>query len=433
LTENSKNTFPDKGWLKLDNAAKLFPAIISDDLTSVFRITAALKDPIRYSSLREAVAITSKRFPYFNVTLGAGIFWHFLELNNFPPAILPDKGTPCTAFDIRNKNLPLYRIILKGKKISVEFSHIITDGGGAMEYLKSLVFTYLTLTGKPVTTSENIILPGSPIAEEEYEDAYNKFFQKLPQPVKLAKAWHLPFSLETKPKLKIISAEVNTCEILDIVHRYKVSITEYFVAVYIYSIQEIFIEREKENKNIKRKVIRIEVPVNMRNKLPSRTMRNFSLFVLPEIDLRLGTYSFEEVLKSVHHQLQISSDIKQILRFLSSNVGYERLYVVRALPLFIKKIAISAVYRSLASRRWSGILTNLGVIKLPADMENLIDSLEIIPPPPNRQVKVSCALISYRDRLRIIFSNISGSNELEKKFIRHLSNAGVHVRIMNNN
>ena len=43
--------------------------------------------------------------------------------------------------------------------------------------------------------------------------------------------------------------------------------------------------------------MRIEVPVNMRNKLPSRTMRNFSLFVLPEIDVRLGTYTFEEILK----------------------------------------------------------------------------------------------------------------------------------------
>jgi NRPS condensation-like uncharacterized protein len=428
-----KNTFPDKGWLKLDNAAKLFPAIVSDDLTSVFRITAEIKEPVKYSALLEAVSVTSKRFPYFNVTLGSGIFWHFLELNNSLPEILPDSGVKCAAFDINRKNSPLYRIIVKGKKISVEFSHIICDGGGALEYLKSLVYTYLVLSGKKITTTENIILPGSPINEEEFEDAYHKFFKKLPQPVKLAKAWHLPFTLGQKHHMNVISAEVNIAEVLGIVHSYKVSITEYFVAVYLHSIQNIFLEREKENKHLKRKVLRIEVPVNMRNKLPSRTMRNFSLFVLPEVDMRLGTYSFEEILKSVHHQLQISSEVRQILRFLSSNVGYEKLYVIRALPLFIKKIAIAAVYRSLASRRWSGILTNLGVIKLPAEMESLVESMEIIPPPPNRQVKVSCALISYRDKLRIIFVNISGSNELEMNFIRHLSNAGLHIKVLNNN
>jgi hypothetical protein len=71
-------SFQERGWLKLDNAAKLFPAIISEDLTHVFRITASLKEPVRFSALKEAVAITSCRFPYFSVSLRSGIFWYFL-------------------------------------------------------------------------------------------------------------------------------------------------------------------------------------------------------------------------------------------------------------------------------------------------------------------------------------------------------------------
>jgi len=47
------------GWLKLDNAAKLFPAIMSGELTSVFRITASLKEPVKFSAIKEAVEITS--------------------------------------------------------------------------------------------------------------------------------------------------------------------------------------------------------------------------------------------------------------------------------------------------------------------------------------------------------------------------------------
>jgi hypothetical protein len=60
------------GWLKLENAAKLFPAIMSGELTSVFRITAFLKKPIKFSAVKEAVEITSRRFPYFSVSLGSG-------------------------------------------------------------------------------------------------------------------------------------------------------------------------------------------------------------------------------------------------------------------------------------------------------------------------------------------------------------------------
>ena len=406
---------------------------MSEDLTSVFRITASLREPVRYSAIKEAVELTSARFPYFSVSLASGIFWHFLELNNQLPRIQTDEEIPCTAFAVNRKNEPLYRIIVKGKWISVEFSHIITDGGGALEYMKSLLYTYLTLTGKNITSPGNIMLPETPVSEEEYEDAYNKYFQKLPPPSKLAKAWHLPFRLNKDPKLKVLRVELRIGEILETARKHNVSLTEYFVSVYHFALQNILVSEEDSSKKAKRKVLRIEVPVNMRRKIPSRTMRNFSLFVLPEIDLRLGNYTFEEILESVHHQLQLSSDIKQISRFLSSNVSSEKLFIIRILPLFVKNMAISAVYRSLASKRWSGIVTNLGVVTLPGGMEDMVDSLDLIPPPPNPKVKVSCALISYKDKLTICFCNITESNELERLILRHLTDAGIHVKILKNN
>jgi NRPS condensation-like uncharacterized protein len=162
-------------------------------------------------------------------------------------------------------------------------------------------------------------------------------------------------------------------------------------------------------------------------------MRNFSLFVLPEIDVRLGTYTFEEIIRSVHHQLQISTDIKQISRFLSSNVSYEKLMIVRIMPLFIKKMATAFIYRKLAAKRWTGMVTNLGSVTLPGEMEDMINSFELIPTPPNRKVKSGCALLSYKNKLRICFCNITQSRELEQHIFRYLSGAGIHVKILNNN
>ncbi len=421
-----------KGWFSLDNAAKLFPAIISEDLTSVFRITAFMKEPVRYSALREAVELTTERFPYFSVSLGSGIFWHFLEFNHLPPRILVDENIPCAAFALKRKNEPLYRILVKKNRISVEFIHILTDGGGALEYLKSLLLTYLKICGKPVTADNSIIQPETPLSEEEFEDAYNKFFRKLPPPLKLVKAWHLPFKLNPRPRLNVLHVEVNVQDLLEVSRKLKVSVTEYYVSVYHYALQEIYAAGHQQTRKKNRKVLRIEVPVNMRSKFPSRTMRNFSLFVLPEIDLRLGSYTFEEILRSVHHQLQFSSDIKQISRFLSSNVSYEKQLIIRILPLFLKKMAVVAIYRGLASKRFSGMVTNMGQVTLPGDMGEWIESFELIPPPPNPKVKAGSGIISFKDKLRICFSNVSESWDLERRILKHLTDAGIRVKILNN-
>ncbi len=424
-------TFQEKGWLKLDNAAKLFPAIISEDLTSVFRITASLKEPVKYSAVREAVAITSKRFPYFSVSLGSGIFWHYLESIDQLPRIQVEEEIPCQAFAVKRRNEPLYRVIIKSNRISVEFIHILTDGGGGLEYLKSLLYTYFSLTGNNISSPGGIIVPGTPVSGEEFEDGYVRFFKKLPPPVKMVRAWHLPFKLIKRPGLRVIHAEVKVDEIIKASRKYKVSVTEYFVSVYLLSLQEIFIAWKGKSRKKIRKVLRIQVPVNMRKKLPSKTMRNFTLFVVPEIDVRLGTFTFEEILKSVHHQLQISTDIKQISRFMSSNVSSEKMLLIRLIPLFIKKLIISSVYRSLASKRWTGMVTNLGQVSLPEGMEDKVDSFELIPTPPNDKVKVVCALASYKDRLRICFSNITQSSEVERLILRHLSDSGIHVKVLN--
>jgi NRPS condensation-like uncharacterized protein len=428
------NAVKEIGWLKLDNAAKLFPAIMSGELTSVFRITVFLKKPIKFTAIKEAVEITSRRFPYFSVSLGSGLFWYYLEYNHQLPRILTEEKIPCTAFAAKRRNEPLYRILVKENRISVEFIHILTDGGGAFEYLKSLLYTYFRLNGNNIPSNEEIILPESPISEEEIEDGYNRFFRrKIPPPGKLTKAWHLPFSLDGKPRLKIIRSQITLDKLLEVARSHNVSVTEYMVSVYLFTLQMIYLEEKEKVKKQKRGVLRIEVPVNLRKKFPSKTMRNFSLFVLPEIDLRLGVYSFDEILKIVTYQLQTGADVKQITRFLSQNVGHEKSPFVRLLPLFIKSMAISAVYKRLGSNQCSGILTNLGRVMLPEEMEDLIDAFEVVPTPPNTHVKISCAMVTFRNQLRLDFGNISRSTNFEMHFLKYLTESGIPVKILSNN
>jgi len=78
------------------------------------------------------------------------------------------------------------------------------------------------------------------------------------------------------------------------------------------------------------------------------------------------------------------------------------------------------------------VATNLGKVTLPGEMEEMVESFEIIPPPSNPKVKVSAALVTYKDKLRISFSNITQSNEIERLILRHFTDAGIHVKVLKN-
>jgi NRPS condensation-like uncharacterized protein len=73
----------------------------------------------------------------------------------------------------------------------------------------------------------------------------------------------------------------------------------------------------------------------------------------------------------------------------------------------------------------------LGLVTLPDEMNDMIDSFELISPPPNPKVKIACALVSYKNKLRISFSNITKSQELERYFFSQLVADGVQVKILN--
>jgi hypothetical protein len=63
-------------------------------------------------------------------------------------------------------------------------------------------------------------------------------------------------------------------------------------------------------------------------------------------------------------------------------------------------------------------------------MEELIESFELLPTPPNTHVKVTCAMVSFKNHVRLNFGNVSRSNKFEMHFIRHLTEAGIPVKVL---
>jgi NRPS condensation-like uncharacterized protein len=207
------------------------------------------------------------------------------------------------------------------------------------------------------------------------------------------------------------------------------SLTEYLVAVYLNSLQNIYDSLPNFKKRSAKKILRIEVPVNLRKMFPSRTMRNFSLYVIPGIDLRLGHYSFDEIVNTVYHQMQLETDKKLISKMISRNVSGEKNPFLRSVPLFFKSFILSKLY-ALGTGQYSGVITNLGKITLGTAVNNLVDKFIFIPPPPNRILKVNCGVVGYNNTLVLSFGNLTTSKELERQFLTFLTSEGVTVKIV---
>jgi hypothetical protein len=414
-------------WLRLDNAAKIYPAIKDRELTSVFRVEVELKNRVKAKQFLEAVHAVEERFPYYKVKLKSGFFWYYLEPGNLPISIEPDHEMPCRSFE---KHELMFRILAKENNISVEFSHILTDGTGAFEFFKTFLLIYFEKCGLPLPADLPFINPEEMPAKEEYEDAYNRYFKKIDlPPPKIPKAFHVPFRLKRSPRFDVLTAIVPIKDIKKKAKEYEVSLTEYLIAVYLYSLQNIYNQLSTFRKRTSKKIIRIEVPINLRTMFPSHTMRNFSLYVIPGIDLRLGNYTFEEIIKTVYHQMQLETDKKLISKMISRNVSGEKNPFLRRVPLFIKSFILSKLY-ALGTEQYSGVVTNLGKINLSPELNNLVNKFIFIPPPPNKILKVNCGVAGFGDNLVLTFGNITVLKELERQFLTLLVAQGIPVKII---
>ena len=178
-----KNERPaDINWYRLDNSAKIYPAIISDRETTLFRISFTLKEPVDSVTLQKAMDNVYDRFPYFNVSLGKGIFWNYLEENKEPYSIHCDTPSPCENINAIYYNGYLYKVLYFKNKISTEFSHVMTDGYGGLEYTKTLVMEYLRLCGHIIANDGSVIEPLSDIDLMEVSDDHKRYAVSLDYP-----------------------------------------------------------------------------------------------------------------------------------------------------------------------------------------------------------------------------------------------------------
>jgi len=362
-------------WLKLDNAALIYPSAQSNAWTSVYRISVFLKEEVDPEVLQKATELTIKRFPHINVCIKRGLFWYYFQ--NMNKQFTVQEETQCCYLELKYKN---------------------TDN-------KQLMYNYQDRAN-----------------EEEIEDSFLKYADlKSGSSRKGVKPYRINGTLESDGKLNIITGKLDITELKTLTKSLNATVTEFLLAVYMRSIYQNMSIKERA------KPVIISVPVNLRNLFPSESLRNFSSWVNIKLD-KCGT--LEEDIASIKEQMK-GITREAMLKNINSNVKAQKNIVVRIMPLAIKNWALKFSYRQFGERLYSSVFSNLGVVDLPESYKEYVDHFEFYLG-VGKYNKVHLSAISYNQTVAVTITSVLKERKIEKAFFRNLSQLGLKVVLDSN-
>ncbi|HKK95275.1 MAG TPA: hypothetical protein VJ916_02985 [Anaerovoracaceae bacterium] len=408
-------------WEKLDNAAILFPAIAGTNMTNVYRISVVLNEKVEEEKLQLALNSVLPKFPGFKVTLKLGFFWYYFEENNNPaPLVTKEEDYPCKYIDQKKNNEYLFKVSYYENRINLEIFHVLADGVGGINFLLELTYHYLDLAHSSKDSDDIYYSYNTSINRE---DSFLKYYD--PEKIKKypsERAFIVRGEKMLPGELGIIHGNISVTQLKKVCDSYKVSINEYLVSNFIYSI----FHENMQNK----KPISVAVPVNLRPYFPSTTTKNFFIMVSAEFKPTRMDYTFEEVLDEVSKDLRSKITKEKLTETLSYNVSNEKNLITRAIPLIIKNIAVRSVYKRAALANTSTI-TNIGNIKVEPQFEKYISSFYAILSMSLGQ-SIKGTICSYKDTLVFTFSSTLVTTKIQRAFFRQLSWDNLDVFVESN-
>ncbi|GIP14783.1 hypothetical protein J40TS1_04250 [Paenibacillus montaniterrae] len=403
-------------WYKLDHAGKLFPAVAGKENSSTYRLSMMLTSQVKPSVLQDALDSVMKRFPLLNVELRNGLFWKFLREKETRLIVEPEAAYPCSPVNFSHESGSLVRVLYYGNKISVEIFHALTDGGGALEFLKTLVFQYLSLLGEDVEDKEGLILPPASFARyAEAQDSFQAHYTSTTPEARMPDALQIPGTRFSPYGHNVIHGMVHASRLNAVAKQKGVTLTAYLTAIMIMAVYETTLPFNNENRPIV-----ISMPVNLRKIFPSSSLRNFFAVINIGVQLKEGM-TFEQVLEIVHAQMKEKTTKSYLSQTMAGSMKYEKNLFSRFTPLKLKDLAIRFGFDHYGEDAKTLTLTNLGRVDIPASMASHIKAMETTMYPTAKS-PINCAVSSINDQLTITFARNIVESDVIMRFFRQLAN-----------
>lgn len=389
-------------WYRLDNSAKIMPSTTTIFNTNVFRLYCTMKEDVDKNILQESLDKALIEFPMFLYSMKDGLFWHYLEESNYKPIVKEEFDAVCSRIDEEF----LIRVSYYKKRINLEVYHVLSDGNGAMEFLKYLVCTYIK---KKYKLKHEVIVNDSSVFEKEKDDfqTFDKSTFKFGIK-KIKKAYKIRTKKKESFHHDVIEIHTSVKDVKEAAKKRNTKLTIYLTSLLIKSI--IDAARVKDLK----KAIGVTIPVDLRNVFPSKTSRNFFYTILVSYQPN-GDNTVENIIEVVREQLKEQLDKENLQKKINGFMLLEKILIIKVIPNFIKDFALK-FFAKYSKLNQTTVFSNLGLVKIPECYEEYIDYIGVVSSAEDLQL-VSC---SFKDKLELAFSSHYENKEIERNFVKYL-------------
>lgn len=430
-------------WYSIDTAGKLFPSVSGSNNSSFFRVAAVLKKTVDPVIFQETVDRVRPRFSFFFVRLRRGTFWNYLEENNEPFLVEQETDFPCTASRFGRHDSHLIRFLYSGNRLSIELFHSITDGSGALEFLKAVLFTYSVLSAEknnippPCPEGKTVHIETVPVIDD-YENSFQRFTTLNNKGAKLSirksapAAYHLKGTVPAEKYVAVATGIIDSDQLNRYAKSINTTVTGYLAALLIYSIYNTRIKFGTTQKPVV-----VSVPVNLRKRFPSVTFRNF--FIVVNITFQFGrTMStapeslFDTILKSTSLQLEKLTRKENLQWEIDKIVFFDKNRIGRWVPLKIKHLFVRLGFYLFGETKRTITLSNMSSMELPSETAHIISHAEALLYPSSK-CPLNCSIVTTNGIMSISFTRTIEETDIIRSFFRLLKQqTGLQVQIYSN-
>lgn len=413
-------------WRRLDNTAKIFPVIANENLSNVFRISATLKETVEPELLQQALEDILPNIEGFRVKLRRGIFWYYFEENRKVPLVQRESTYPCRYIDPHGNRKFLFRVTYFEKRINLEVFHALTDGLGAVNFLKELTCRYLQLKKGEGGSWKEADAQAPEQQDFKVDDSYVENYREIShrhyssQPAYRLAGNYLPLGTG-----QVLHGYVSVKDLKAACKRYDVSITKYLATCLIWSIWQEYLEGKPCYQ-----AIVLNLPINLRAFFGSDTMANFFAVTMIGYLFKKPDMDFETLLAKISRQMDRKIDKERLEESISYNVSNEKKWYLRVTPLVIKWIALNIVFW-LKDRAHTITLSNVGPVKVDPGYQEDIERFHLMIGVSRRQ-PMKCAVCAYGDEVVITFTSVFADSRLQRQFFKKMKADGIGVRLEGN-
>lgn len=307
-----------------------------------FRMTVVIKKNVNEKILRKAALDLSARLPKFSVRIKRGIIRDYFIYAEEKDVVEKDVDKFKKQIEIFKTRKPLYRILYTENTITLEADHELTDGYGAMMYLRSLIVRYFQLTGIKIERCKDIHFVDDLSRKQEFEDCYLKC--KSHQHMSVSKlagddinSLHFDGG-EYCDFVRLTNIGLSTKELKKVTKAYNITVTEYFAAVILYSYYCVL------DKPIKEKMC-ITIPINLRKIIGGETLRNFSDTITIGVNpTHKEDMTLEDFIMEIKGSIKERLDRDTLILRINASVTKVENSALKILPRFIKLQIFKKLY-----------------------------------------------------------------------------------------